>query len=500
MSIVGILYIRAYWHILLFVWSPYSPQMRQTASWICACLIALLLVRLSGLGPWWVDRIVSILHCAGISWLFSHTFPCMTANEELYVMLAFWMCFVQLNPGRHAAPAPAWPAVLLGINVGVYFLTAGIDKYCDPLWSAGTGLYHALLMPWLRSPRAEWLLDCRWGLTLMNYIALAMELAVLPLLFLRNTRWLACVLMFLFFGMLMWPMRLDMIGPVGLCLTLAVWAGAGPALRLSRIGWGMLIYTLLCSVHAITAVGYNGKLDPGWITANKLVQNVLPRPARWFNEHLTYMIPKKLFSERHTVGMWAFRILVQTPDGRTVEPIRIFEPDKSGGPDTRSLGSIRQLQVCMYNVSSVATRVADRQSPTPSDTEVIDALLMHALRLAGGRKARLFVSPIWVPKANEGNTSLWSQAPWIPLRSYSARSQRCRWLVRPNTDLSQRGPPDSALAQLPTSPGGPSIAFASGAQCDLEALDPYHFGDHRRRRGFAHRCCGDHHHCRHAQR
>jgi hypothetical protein len=474
MSLVGILYIRAYWRTLPFVWSPYSPEMRTAAGWVCGGLIGLLLVRLFGLGPWWHDRCVSILHCAGTSWLFSHTFPCTTANEELYVILAFWTCFMRLNPRSTDAPAPAWPAVLLGINVGVYFFTAGIDKYCDPLWSGGTGLYHALLLPWIRSPGAGWLLDCRWSLILMNYLALAMELTVLPLLFLRSTRRLACLLMFLFFGMLIWPMRLDMIGLVGLCLTLAVFAGSGPRLRLSRVGWMMLCYTVISGCHAITAVGYNGKLDRGWITANKIVQNLLPWPARWLNEHMTYIIPKKLFSERHTMGMWAFRILVRTPDGRTVEPIQIFEADKSGGPDTCSLGSTRQFQVCMYNVSSIAARVADRQAPMPADTAVIDALLWHALRLGGGRKAMLLVSPISVPDSYEGNTRPWSETPWTPLRFCSARLRRCSWLVRPNTGpVNQPDPPTFQLAQLPTSPSGPSSSLLSDAPSQLDEWDRY---------------------------
>src|SRR5262245_55478512 len=102
MSITGIIYIRAYAQILPFVWSPHSPEMQWAARWVCRGLIAILTIRAFGFGSWLFDRMLSIAHFAGAAWLFAHPFPCMTANEELYLILAFWTCFFQLNPSWSA--------------------------------------------------------------------------------------------------------------------------------------------------------------------------------------------------------------------------------------------------------------------------------------------------------------------------------------------------------------------------------------------------------------
>src|SRR5262249_15294932 len=72
-----------------------------------------------------------------------------------------------------------------------------------------------------------------------------------------------------------------------------------------------------------------------------------------------------------------------------VEPVRMFNPDRTGGRDTQGLACTRHYQACIYQISNFARSGGD------GPTDHIDALMRHAMRRAGGGvSAMLLVSSL----------------------------------------------------------------------------------------------------------
>jgi hypothetical protein len=426
-SLVGIAYFAAYLRYIDFVWGPYSLQDRLWAKVVCYGLIAVLVVRLLGLGGWWLDRACSVANFVGASWLFRPTFPYMTVNEELYLALSFWCCFLQLNtvwsvgrwpPVTVVESQPGWPLVLLGVNIGAYFYTAGMDKWCDPCWSNGTGLYHVLLLPWMRGPGAEWMLECPGLLRVGNYASMLMEILILPLMLTRWTRPGAVVLLLAFFGGLVWPMRMDFIGEVGLCIALAVsalilrspWPAPRRTIAKTCVKWVLTAGVTVCAAQVVLLAG-----SP-WMWLNDLKAPVMYKATRlyrpwlkWANEHATFMVKKILFSRQHFVGIWAFRIEVELEDGRVIEPIQVFREDCSGGWQTQGIGAPRWFQGCMYDLNTTGPALA-RYS-----CELV-------AKDARPVKARLLLCPLVMPKEFAGDVRPWLEHNWNMALEYDPAS------------------------------------------------------------------------------
>jgi hypothetical protein len=103
-SVVGIAYFLAYEQKLDFVW--FNRSLTQGTA-LCWSLMGILALRALGLGNWIFDRALSVLNLVLAQALFSKTFPYSNVNEGMYLMLAFWCCFIQLNPPRGAS-IPGW--------------------------------------------------------------------------------------------------------------------------------------------------------------------------------------------------------------------------------------------------------------------------------------------------------------------------------------------------------------------------------------------------------
>jgi hypothetical protein len=406
MSLVGMVYLFSYWRILDFTW---HGQRQWLGNILCWGLIALLALRAPGWGDWFTDRVLSVLHFAGAQYLLTRTFPYATVNEGLYLILAFWCCFIRLNPPPDAE-IPAWAPFLLGINISILFFTSGMDKYVDPLWGHdGCGLYHFLRLAWIRPPSADWIMSHVRALEFMNWAALAMELAVLPLMLYWRTRPIACALLGGFFASLIWPCRMDMIGPVGLCIVLVILAGSLPMsrMKMSGMAWIMALYVLIAGTSDISSLPAwrHFKSREMWKRISFLAGGWYPPSAQWLNYNATMMVPNQLFTSEHIMNINAFRVLVTMPDGTIQEPIRVFTADRKGGPDTQGIACTRHYQSMVYSIGAVL----NRRSYPPHSEDNLDALLTHAIRKAGGVSATLVISPL--DKPFDG---------WTPMRSLKA--------------------------------------------------------------------------------
>jgi hypothetical protein len=390
MSVVGIAYFLAYSQKLDFVWFN-QPSAQATA--LCWSLIAVLALRALGPGNWVFDRILSVLNLVLAQVLFSRTFPYSNVNEGLYLMLAFWCCFIQLNPPRDAS-VPAWAPILLGINVAISFHTSGISKLADPIWQEGTGFYHFVRLGWIRHPSADWLLDWHRALYVMNYVALFFEIGTLPLMLFRRTRPLACLMLLGFFISMIYPLRLDMIGQVGVCIVLVVLAGTVASLHEKQhapgVSYVLAAYMVLAGGYALTgswAYVSKGRLQSVCQTIHDRLNDLYPDSLKSVNEHTTILLPNTLFTSIHTLNQWAWRIVVKMPDGSTCEPVRMFNADRTPGPDTQAWGSTRHYQSVTYRISALARG-------DPEDYAPIDVLMFVAIKRCGGKYATLEVSPL----------------------------------------------------------------------------------------------------------
>ncbi|MGE3315792.1 MAG: HTTM domain-containing protein [Planctomycetaceae bacterium] len=231
---IGLWYAVVTYGFIEFTWYSHTPDFRETVRWIHILWGALAVLFILGLG----GRLTNIAHFIVICWILNCDDIDGTVNDDLYLIASFWVMFVRLDGalslrrflpekfggGKEIVPPKAWPILLLGVNDGIFFLTAGLTKFYDPFWIRGIGLYETLSLPWIKSPSLNFVLENKSLLVTMNYVALVHELLFLPLFIYRPTRWIACLLIVGFYAQLTWPIRIDMIGPFGMTHAIALLA------------------------------------------------------------------------------------------------------------------------------------------------------------------------------------------------------------------------------------------------------------------------------------
>jgi hypothetical protein len=247
----------------------------------------------------------------------------------------------------------------------------------------------------------------------MNWASIAMELSVLPLMLYWRTRLLACFLLAGFFASLIWPFRMDMIGPVGLAAVVLIASGAVPGARMqmSGLAWILTFYVGFAAVEVLSdshSYLYRHIRLPSVLRRlHDWTTNLYSPTARWLTNNVTFFTPKSLFTSQHLANMSAFRVQVQLADGTTVEPVQVFQADRRGGIDTQGWGCTRHFQSCMYEIS--------RMSPGKGDTPpLVTLLLRYALKKTHGVSATLLVSPLDDPQVRWTAASTYSIPPPPP--------------------------------------------------------------------------------------
>src|SRR5262249_15508843 len=160
-------------------------------------------------------------------------------------------------------------------------------------------------------------------LNFMNWAAVGMELAALPLMFHPRTRTWACLLYFGFFFSLIWPFRMDMIGPVGVCMTLLVLAGSveGIRCRMNGLAWALTFYVGIAGADAVIPLVSQRYLPYSTdSTISKSLADLVSPSIRWLSKNVTMIGRTELFSAQHIAHLYAFRIIVLKADGTTAEP------------------------------------------------------------------------------------------------------------------------------------------------------------------------------------
>ncbi len=429
-------------------------------------------------GRWGVAT--RLLHLCLATWFLDMNPAPRSVQEYIYLYSAFWLLFIPIErvplrvlfakneSPKTYAPVPAWGFWMLGLQFGLYLFSAGLAKVLDPLWLHGQGFYYVLSLPWIKPASLNFLLDQGWLLGILNYVALAFELLYLPMYLFRRTRKIAIVGLIPFFFLLIFPLRLDFIGELGLALTIGVaagtWIAPSPAQRpeFSRLRkmrrWSMgICLALMTYLFAFVLLKYPwqypltsshlGVVDSSSSTTpvhsprqeskrNRASRNLLLRVPLFLHYKIIHPINMltfrirfaSLFSASHILGICEYRVIVQLSDGKQVEPVRPFRGDMTAGPD--SFGPVpRWVQARMYAVTYLYHRVSRSEEWLPGDevprariTEDVYGIVRFAMQSVDSGKpesAVLWVRPIRLPRQPEGDVRLWEEGAqptrWRPL-------------------------------------------------------------------------------------
>lgn len=395
-----------------------------------------------------------------------------SVQEALYLFPAFWMIFAELDRsfalrlrmsrpwiqviGKHRGDWPAaWPIYLFALHVGLVLLAAGLYKAADPLWQEGVGYYYTFLLPWIRVGSMEFLLDIRPVMYGLNYVALLGEILFIFLFAFQRTRIVAIAILAAMFGQLIFPLRLDFIGWIGLTYVLALLSVERRASRRmasalherqqlapqrpATTGLLILACTLIVVCFSFVMVkdfmrGASYDVPPrssgeSESSTSRAAPPSFPRLAlSAINNHTLRARRWTLFTRQHTLGIYEYRVIVRLETGE-YEPFRVFNPDKTPGP--YSAGFVpRYLQALVYPVSDLAHRLTARPDYVPSEAELrpLKALVHFGLaRMATQEAGRvrdvvLRISPVLMPERYEGSSKPWLAAEWTDFLSFDVRT------------------------------------------------------------------------------
>lgn len=429
-SVLGLLYAYQTLGRAELLWYPLTESKSTWLHVEVAVWMGALLCFLIGYAP---APIRILHHLAAVAVLRSQ--PGQSVECVFYVILSFWFMFTRVDhvwsiraywrsrkngesDSSESLPK-AWPLILLGLNLGALFFTAGYTKWLDPLWRDGLGLYYVLVLPWIRVSAADTLISSKVVIVALNYVAIIFELSFLALWAWKRTRFLAWIQLTTFGLLLTWPFQLGFIGPFCLCISLLTLAAlpefdeirAKVAFRLSFLrtvllmilgartaparkltgeqsrSWSWwekgLVAFLLIHITLGTSlsfrtwylksypmVGY--PLTTGDVAWAKdadpaITASIVPQPDplyqkfylnyHWFLRRSTHIDLMTLFNAHHTVGIYEYRILAKLENGEVVEPVVVFNQDMTPGPESGGLRP-RWMQVRMYSFAYLAHRLS----------------------------------------------------------------------------------------------------------------------------------------------
>ena len=192
-----------------------------------------------------------------------------------------------------------------------------------------------------------------------------------------------------------------------------------------RLTYPMILYPLslqtaeqeIDNLDEIPAVTVSPKQSRFWRIFRRLTNSI--------NMHTTKIQVINVFNSVHTIGVYAYRVEVSLQNGEKLEPVVVFQEDKTPGPGTSGLIP-RWLQARMYVISNLAHKLSSDPSYqlTPYEKEILDGLLQFTLsklnveQMEQASHVSLLVSPILVPFQYEGNVQPWLEAPWMELYTY----------------------------------------------------------------------------------
>lgn len=431
-SIVGIAYLSSYWNNLDLLRASH-PATQPYVAIMCAYAIATAFARLIG----WGGKMISVMHFAAVTAFLTSTFPCASVNEELYLLLSFWCCFLDSDrffaietSKSNSGIVRRWPLFLLGINLGVYVFSSGLFKIADPVWTTGETCVTLLRASHMCPAVFSGLANVPVLPQLTTYAIIAFDLTWLLFFIVPATRLYALFGMFLFFFGLIVPVRLDFIGEMGCCAPIALaalcpeackriarflritprarfagelnesfWADGNSGftgstrdliaiqpLTVSRVievlekfvATFLAIAMLFSSLLAVAQSPWN----PGLESIKRKIETALSRPwstsMRQLNGHSFCLGPKDMFTahQRSQVGQtFKYRFEVVTTGGARLLPLDSFREDGSAGADMLAPLQLKVPHLLILPVSMVCSRLENGERVEPGKLRQLDYVM-----------------------------------------------------------------------------------------------------------------------------
>ena len=182
-------------------------------------LLALLVINL-----FTINQYLYILNFLLISTLLNIKYG-YNVEDLMFQITSFWLIFINSSRIKFISNLIFWNndldrsgyVFLFGLNIVITIFISGIGKLFDPIWLGNYGMYYLISLPWISIPYlADLIRENQILIILISKLAVIFELIVLPLYISKRFRIIAISLLFVFWVSLLFPLRLDFIGPIGI--------------------------------------------------------------------------------------------------------------------------------------------------------------------------------------------------------------------------------------------------------------------------------------------
>ncbi len=197
--------------------SHYNIKIYRIANY--CWLLSLFLINM-GKGVIWFKTIHWLLAAYVINKSFIYS-----VENYLYLLSAFWIIFVNINSyynilgqDKASGKVKAWPVYFFFVSLAGNFISSGITKLLDPIWLHGLGIKYFFSLGWPSINVLNSIAIPDSILTFANYSVILFEISVLLFFLIPKLRKISIAMVFIFFSLLTFPFRLDMIGPIGLSM------------------------------------------------------------------------------------------------------------------------------------------------------------------------------------------------------------------------------------------------------------------------------------------
>jgi len=170
------------------------------------------------------NKILYILNFLSITTLLNLKYG-YNVEDLLFQITSLWIIFINVNKIKLFREITFWDnqeqrsgyIFLFGFNILITIFVSGIGKMLDPIWVGNYGIYYVMSLPWISiTSFADLIRENELLVIILSKLAVIFELIVMPLYLFKKLRLFSILLLYLFWFILMFPMRLDFIGPIGI--------------------------------------------------------------------------------------------------------------------------------------------------------------------------------------------------------------------------------------------------------------------------------------------
>ncbi|MCB0335965.1 MAG: hypothetical protein KDD62_06650 [Bdellovibrionales bacterium] len=384
----GLLFLAKMYHSLQarkLVWGHRQPFGHRGLRWFSAVLVLSIVCFILGIGtgPAALSMWILYLFLYRYASLFGLEDVCFTTTAAYFALavpnqrLAFDTIFLLPGWGRLFSTESLVPELALTTVVGLIFLSAGLEKLPSQIWKRGLGAYYFFWQPQFRRFDTSWLIQYSFVIIPVGWIALIMELGILPV-------WSFNVLPF---GLLFWVLGFGFVLSlwtifiltwIGECLTIGMlvilWvflekqAGGLVSWWTEALSYPMgfpQILVLIALLVSIGAVTLTVCIPIGFIRFMKLpMLSRIYKMSRILSRFTWGIIPVDVFTEAHMEGPMIYRTFVHFKNGsESQEVFRIFSENCSPGPERPFRPAF--FEVTSYKVTEVCMELDAHSAVSP---------------------------------------------------------------------------------------------------------------------------------------